>query len=601
MKAVGSLLILLLVFSSVIQCKHYKGAEYRTIEEYTYGRFEVRYKPANRPGVVSSFFTYHEITSETGWNEIDIEVIGRYKNMFQFNVISPGQQFHIRSNYVEFDPYEDFHDYAFEWTPAYIAYFVDGVEVYRQNGGHVSELVHPSKLMMNIWNPVYENWVGEWDDAYLPAFAEYDWARYWSYTPGTGNYGTDNNFSFGWKDDFTSFNPERWEKAEHTFGGNQADFIPENVVFNNGIMTLCLTSENDTGLRDVNPPQVMWVREKYDSSIDVLFSEEIDPVSGSVPSSYLISGVTISEALVHSNKKLVTLQTENYDPALGYNIIVRDISDDSEPANTLNVQAVSVTKMNPVSFPLKINVGGSEVGEYLADQEWSHEVEYGYMQGDVKNWGSIEINNTDLDEIYRIERKGIITYKLRVPNGTYDLKLLFAYNSSEFVAEKVFDVVVEGDLIRDNLDVSALGGMNTAYEVNTEVEVQDEIIDIYFPEEVDSNFVNAIEVDRISTGVGNRGFQTPDDFKLFQNYPNPFNGYTHFTYYLDRPGELGIKIYDLLGRIVFIKNIRNAVAGKGAFTWNAFDKNSEMINSGVYLLNATHSNKTHSMKFIYLK
>ena len=68
--------------------------------------------------------------------------------------------------------------------PDYVAWFINGEEVYRQTDEHIADLTHPSKLMMNIWNPVYDDWVGVWDDRVLPRFAYYDWVRYSSYTPG---------------------------------------------------------------------------------------------------------------------------------------------------------------------------------------------------------------------------------------------------------------------------------------------------------------------------------------------------------------------------------------------------------------------------------
>ena len=67
--------------------------------------------------------------------------------------------------------------------------------------------------MMNIWNPVYEDWVGIWDDRVLPRFAYYDWVRYASYTPGSGDTGTDNNFTFQWQDDFDEFDENLGKKA----------------------------------------------------------------------------------------------------------------------------------------------------------------------------------------------------------------------------------------------------------------------------------------------------------------------------------------------------------------------------------------------------
>ncbi len=54
-------LFLLLFFSDLTMAnKPYRGAEYRTIESVTYGRFEVRMKSAFGDGIVSSFFTYHD-------------------------------------------------------------------------------------------------------------------------------------------------------------------------------------------------------------------------------------------------------------------------------------------------------------------------------------------------------------------------------------------------------------------------------------------------------------------------------------------------------------------------------------------------------------
>lgn len=87
---------------------------------------------------------------------------------------------------------------------------------------------------MNIWNPQYENWAGKFYPESLPAFAFYDWVSYYTYTPGSGNYGTDNNFTFSWIDNFDSWDTTKWDKATHTFPGNNCDFIQENAVFQDG-------------------------------------------------------------------------------------------------------------------------------------------------------------------------------------------------------------------------------------------------------------------------------------------------------------------------------------------------------------------------------
>jgi endo-1,3-1,4-beta-glycanase ExoK len=132
--------------------KPYRGAEYRTIGTMTYGRFEVRMRSAGISGMLSSFFTYYDPASP--WNEIDIENMGRYTNEVQYNTIVPSvADNHVERQIVQFNPHAGFHTYTIDWTPAYVAWRIDGDEVYRQTGAHVALLTKPQKLMMNIWQP----------------------------------------------------------------------------------------------------------------------------------------------------------------------------------------------------------------------------------------------------------------------------------------------------------------------------------------------------------------------------------------------------------------------------------------------------------------
>ena len=45
------------------------------------------------------------------------------------------------------------------------------------------------------------------------------------------------------------------------------------------------------------------------------------------------------------------------------------------------VQSVQIHLPDPVTFPLKINNGGGTYADYLADQEWGPDVEYGFTDG----------------------------------------------------------------------------------------------------------------------------------------------------------------------------------------------------------------------------
>ena len=137
--------------------KKYKGAELRTKDSFLYGRFEVRYKASAGDGHTSTFFTYNDVDPNQNWNEIDIEILGRYADDVQFNTITPGRRNHVHHQFVPFSPYQDFHTFAIEWTPDYVAWCIDGEQVYKQTGEHIATLVKPQKIMMNIWNPEFEN------------------------------------------------------------------------------------------------------------------------------------------------------------------------------------------------------------------------------------------------------------------------------------------------------------------------------------------------------------------------------------------------------------------------------------------------------------
>jgi len=55
--------------------------------------------------------------------------------------------------------------------------------------------------------------------------------------------GCGSRFTLVWHDDFNSFDPSRWEKATHTWNENLAEFMPENITFKGGIMTLHLADK----------------------------------------------------------------------------------------------------------------------------------------------------------------------------------------------------------------------------------------------------------------------------------------------------------------------------------------------------------------------
>lgn len=81
---------------------------------------------------------------------------------------------HINGNVctLGFDASKEYHTYAINWQPDYIAWLVDGTEVYRAYSNIPS---HAGKIMLNIWQGInVDDWLGAYDGktgltaSYLP-------------------------------------------------------------------------------------------------------------------------------------------------------------------------------------------------------------------------------------------------------------------------------------------------------------------------------------------------------------------------------------------------------------------------------------------------
>ncbi|MCF7805715.1 MAG: family 16 glycosylhydrolase [Candidatus Marinimicrobia bacterium] len=570
---------IILILAVTLEAKPYRGAELRTNEAYTYGRFAVRYQSAPGAGQTSTFFTYHDGGIE--WNEIDIEILGRYTDDIQFNAITPGQTNNVNHSYTEDNPHIGFHTYAFEWTPDYVAWYMDGEEVYRQTGDHVQTLNHPQKIMMNIWPPMYPGWVGELDPEILPVFAYYDWVEYASYTPGEGDIGTDNNFTHQWHDDFDSWNQTRWSKATHTWGGNNSDFTPDNVVFKDGYMILCLTDETNTGYQDQSPPTILWAR-GYGHQVTAKFSEPVDSTSAEIVSNYSISGITVSGVELQADGQTVVLSTSLLDETSDYSLVCFNVKDTPPGDNKLLGANVPIVMSAGMQAPVRINVGGNAQDEFLGDQLWTPEVDYGYEDGSPASLPSTsEISGTDLDAVYRDGRQGLVAYRVRLPGRKYTVRLMFSENQYTDAAWRTFDVYIEGNRVVDDLDLIEASAAKTAFDVITEgVTVRDGVLDIFFSDVHHSKPVlNGIEVLEEETSVNGHSHNLPPAFRIQPAYPNPFNASTTLTYSLGSDGSVSAEVFNLQGQSM--GTVLNTPAAPGVHTmrWNATN-----LGSGIYLI-----------------
>lgn len=224
----------------------YYGAELYSKETFTYGRFEARMKMAYAPGCISSMFLYYNQSDVAGsslWNEIDIEVIGKDSLKFQSNIIT-GNRENKKTSEKHHQPgtalNTDYHTFVIEWTPEHVIWQVDGVELRRTEAtesgtDQVTALIKDQSLRFNVWASSSTSWVGKMTHLHIPIAQYIDYITVYDYNTET------KEFTERWKDDFESFNSDRWSK-----GNWQMDLVTErttNVIIENGNLVLKLTKE----------------------------------------------------------------------------------------------------------------------------------------------------------------------------------------------------------------------------------------------------------------------------------------------------------------------------------------------------------------------
>jgi hypothetical protein len=238
------------LFAASVNAKPYKAGEIYSKQTYKYGRYEIRMKVAKGSGVLSTFFTYKN-GSEIGntfWEEIDIEIFGKNNaTQWQSNVIIGSNRPTTKTEGVHTASAslgDGYHTYVLEWTPNYVAWYLDGSEVRRITGGQfVTSLTSNQDLRFNVWAANIAEWVGAFDANILPVYQFVNYIEYRPYNASTGGFTTTGS----WRDDFNTFDTNRWNKANWTFAENYADFDVNNALVKDGTLVLALTREGATG------------------------------------------------------------------------------------------------------------------------------------------------------------------------------------------------------------------------------------------------------------------------------------------------------------------------------------------------------------------
>ena len=223
------------------------GGALKTHDAFLYGRFETRMSSTQGSGIVSSFFLYNwdlNCNWPAAVNEIDIEMTGNLDNSVQFTTHHPYLTSVTDIVPTPFNPHTTMVDYAIEWEPNVVRWFINGEVTTFFTHQYIGDLVHPMRIFMNLWAVENLGWTGEWDPTAMPGMSRYDYVKYYAYTPGTGNAGTSNNYTLEWVDDFDTLDATRWDQSEDGNVGPLCTFRSANVEVVGGELQLTITEPN---------------------------------------------------------------------------------------------------------------------------------------------------------------------------------------------------------------------------------------------------------------------------------------------------------------------------------------------------------------------
>jgi endo-1,3-1,4-beta-glycanase ExoK len=153
--------------------------EIRTNAVLGYGLYEARIRSAAGSGLNTAFFTYvGPPTGSAEHDEIDFEFLGKDPHTVSINHFTNGKPYDGKVIELGFDASQAFHNYAFEWTPDRIRWYVDEKVVSETpDGAKIPR--NPGRLYFSLWSgsAVEDAWMGPFRYT-NPATADVEWVAY---------------------------------------------------------------------------------------------------------------------------------------------------------------------------------------------------------------------------------------------------------------------------------------------------------------------------------------------------------------------------------------------------------------------------------------
>ena len=142
--------------------------------------------------------------------------------------------------------------------------------------------------------------------------------------------------------------------------------------------------------------------------------------------------------------------------------------------------------------PVRVKAGGAQYTD-VNGSVWS--ADFGYNGGTAASTSTIVSGTTDplLYKTYRWEPV-TLQYQLSMPNGTHTVNLYFAETAFSSKGARIFNIVINGQTVRSNLDIFATVGANKALILTFPVTVTNGQVLIQLGAVVQNPKINAIEI-----------------------------------------------------------------------------------------------------------
>jgi|WetSurMetagenome_2_1015567.scaffolds.fasta_scaffold18062_2 hypothetical protein len=114
--------------------------------------------------------------------------------------------------------------------------------------------------------------------------------------------------------------------------------------------------------------------------------------------------------------------------------------------------------------------------------------------------------------------------------------------------------------------------------------------------DVNKEVINSGRGYYMPTGVSNNNSILPEKYFLSQNYPNPFNPVTKINFGIPKSGLTTLKVYDILGNLVYTLVNGNLNAGSYNYEFDGSD-----LSSGIYYFKLTSGEYTDVKKMTLVK